>query len=472
MNKGDAEILVVDDERDIRNLIEGVLEDEGYRVRCCDSAGRVFEEVGVRVPDLVVLDIWLKDSARDGINVLDKLMVEHPHLPVIMISGHGNVEMAVSAIKKGAYDFIEKPFKSDRLLLMVRRALEMSQLQTENSRLKEMKSSCVENEDFVGESSAIQCVRSFVQKVAKNRSSVLIEGAAGCGKSFVARLLHERSDYSDKPYIVVHCHSLSADRFEAMLMGEGDNAGILERANGGTVYLDEISDLSFETQGKLLRIIQDRAYKRSRDGRMLGLDVRWVSSTSLDLNEKVEQGAFRSDLYFRLGAVPLKMPSLVERKGDIEGLVRVFSERYCGEAGVEVPKFNSEVISFLEGEEWPGNIRQLKNYVEYILIMSGDDGGGIDMSMMPSMPLAVVHGDGGPVSFSEGDLTRPGVFDMPMRAARELFEKEYLLQQIVRFSGNVSRTAEFIGMERSALHRKLKSLDLDGEVAQLKHKAG
>ena len=453
------DILVVDDEEDIRDLVSGILEDEGHQARTAANAQETFSEIGKRLPSLVILDIWLQDSSMDGLALLEWMREHYPDVPVVMISGHGSVETAVAAIKKGANDFIEKPFKSDHLLHVVERACEAERLQRENAELR--KRAGLEA-DLLGGSSSINNVRQAIAKVAPSNSRVLIQGPPGSGKEVAARLLHARSRRAQGPFIVVGAASIEPHRMEEELFGIEQSgrlvkSGLFEQANGGTLFFDEVADMPGPTQAKILRVLTDQTFERVGGSRRVEVDVRVVSASNRDLRGEVVQGRFREDLYHRLGVVPVSVPALKERREDIPHLVDHFLDMLGQAAGRARPSVDEAAMAALQAYDWPGNVRQLRNVVERMLIMLGETQEEITAEMLP----AELSGD-------SADLLRPdhemSIMTAPLREAREAFEREYLRIQINRFSGNVSKTASFIGMERSALHRKLKTLGLSGVI--------
>ena len=452
-HKPSADVLVVDDEADIRDLVAGILEDEGYRVRTAMDSETALAAVRSRKPGLVVLDIWMQGGGMDGLELLDVLKTLDADLPVIMISGHGNIETAVSAIKRGAYDFLEKPFKSDRLLLVVERALEASSLRRENRRLR---TQAVVPDGFVGRSQAAQQLRQLIAKVAPANSRILISGPPGSGKELVARLIHDASPRARAEFVALSAAGMTPERVDAELFGqEGEGGrtakvGVFERAHGGTLYLDEVGDMPRETQGRILRVLVEQRFRRVGGDSDVQVDVRVVSSSSKDLRDEIEQGRFREDLFHRLNVVPVRVPGLSERREDVPELVGYFIERVSEATGLPKRILGEDAIATLQAHDWPGNVRQLRNNVERMLILaSGDPGQVVTADMLPSEVSAA----GAP-----GSVRPERIIALPLRDAREVFEREYLAAQISRFGGNISRTASFIGMERSALHRKLKSL--------------
>jgi two-component system nitrogen regulation response regulator NtrX len=453
------DILVVDDEADIRMLICGVLEDEGYETRQAGNSSEALAAIRSRLPSLLVLDIWLQGSELDGIEILRMARQEAPNLAVVMISGHGTIETAVAAIKMGAYDFIEKPFKSDRLLLVVERAIQAARLKREN---EELRLRAGGDEELVGNSHAIAQLRQQVEKAAPTKSRMMISGAPGSGKEVVARLLHRRSRRSDAPFVVLNCAMLRPDHLEIELFGaaagaEGPDSprkiGLFEEAHSGTLFLDEVADMPLETQGKIVRGLQEQTFERL-GGSRVEVDVRVMASTNRDLAAEVSVGRFREDLYYRLAVVPIRVPALRERREDIPMLARHFMRRAAEAARLMAREIGDDAMAALQSYDWPGNARQLRNVIDWLLIMApGDVREPVRAEMLPaeigSDAPAVVRWDKG------GEI-----MSLPLRDAREVFEREYLIAQVTRFGGNISRTAAFIGMERSALHRKLKTLGL------------
>lgn len=448
------DILIVDDEADIRSLISGILEDEGYETRMAGDSDAALREVDSRRPNAVILDIWLQGSRLDGLEILDRITRDHPNVPVIIISGHGNVETAVSAIKRGAYDYIEKPFKSDRLLLLVERALEQARLRRENEELRQRSGGSTE---MIGQSPAINALRQAIDRVAPSNSRVLISGPPGSGKELVARLLHIRSRRAGGRLVALNAAAMTPERMETELFGIEEQGGahrvgVLEEAHGGTLFLDEVADMPLETQAKILRVLTEQSFERVGGRNRVQVDVRVVSGTSYDLAARVQQGLFRQDLYHRLNVVPLKVPALRDRREDIPLLAKHFAKSEAQRQGVPERELAEDALLALQSAEWPGNVRELRNAVARLLIMMpGEQRGAIHADMLPADLGATP-----PVALRPETTTE--VMALPLRDAREVFEREYLLAQITRFGGNVSRTASFIGMERSALHRKLKAL--------------
>jgi two-component system nitrogen regulation response regulator NtrX len=444
-------ILIVDDEKDIRELIGDILRDEGYIVRLAGTSDDCMAEINADPPSLMILDIWLKDSRMDGIDILKSVKRDNPDVPVVIISGHGNIEIAVAAIKQGAYDFIEKPFNIDQLLVVVGRAMEASKLRRENADLRKRE---VTTSDMVGGSSAFRALKANLDKVTKSNARVMLTGGPGCGKEMAARYIHAQSNRAAGPFVAVTSATVEPDRMEEVLFGRetadrGLEKGLLEQAHGGVVYFDEVADMPPGTQSKILRVLTEQQFTRAGGTDKVRVDLRVVSSTTRDLRSEIRAGRFRQELYDRLNVVPISVPALEERREDIPALARHFIDHFHRSQGLPQRKLSSEAEAMLQTMPWPGNVRQLRNVIERVLIL-GEGGGAIDARELP--------GRDSPAE-AEGKLVLGGALaTLPLREARELFEKEYLLTQINRFGGNISRTASFVGMERSALHRKLKSL--------------
>jgi two-component system nitrogen regulation response regulator NtrX len=453
------DVLVVDDEADIRALICGILDDEGYETRGAGTSGEALAAVRARRPSLVILDIWLQGSELDGLELLKIVRRDTPSVPVLMISGHGNIETAVAAIKIGAYDFIEKPFKTDRLLLFVERAIEAARLKREN---EELRLRAGGDEELIGPSTKMSQLRQALDRVAPTGSRILISGPPGAGKEVVARLIHKRSRRLEGPFVVLNSARCAPDRFETDLFGAeggaapgdgGHSIGLFEQAHGGTLFIDEVADMPAETQGKIVRALQDSTFQRVGGGKV-AVDVRIIASTGRELPLEIAAGRFREDLYYRLAVVPIAVPSLVERREDIPVLADYLMQRAAAAARIVARAFGDDALAALQSYDWPGNVRQLRNVIDWLLIMApGESHQPIRADMLP----AGINGTG-------PGIARPDraaeMMSLPLRDAREMFEREYLLAQVSRFGGNISRTAAFIGMERSALHRKLKSLGL------------
>lgn len=447
-----SDILIVDDERDIRELISEILIDEGYTTRLAGTSEDAMHEVTSQPPGLMILDIWLKDSDMDGIDILKKVKSDYPEVPVVIISGHGNIEIAVAAIKQGAYDFIEKPFNIDQLLVVIRRAMETSRLRRENITLRQKDAPV---SDLIGSSTGFRELVSQLDKVAKSNSRIMLRGGSGVGKETAARYIHAQSDRAAGPFVVVGCATIEPDRMEEVLFGResGDQngaQGLLEQAHGGVIYFDEVADMPLVTQSKILRVLIDQKFQRVGGNDQIKVDLRVLSSTRCDLEVEIAERRFREELFHRLNVVPVEVPTLEERREDIPKLVEHFVEHFNQTQGLNIRKLSDDAAALLQTLPWPGNVRQLKNVIERILILS-DGTGPISADEIPTdTQKSAGANDGGGMSANWATL--------PLREAREAFEREYLITQINRFGGNISKTANFVGMERSALHRKLKSL--------------
>jgi two-component system nitrogen regulation response regulator NtrX len=446
-------ILIVDDEKDIRQLISDILKDEGYSTRLAANSTECINEINSFPPDLLILDIWLKDSHMDGIDILKVAQRDNPEIPVVIISGHGNIEIAVAAIKQGAYDFIEKPFNTDQLLVVINRAMEVYKLRRENSALKIQD---ITRSEMVGKSTTFKNLKNNLDKVTKSNGRVLLTGPPGSGKEVAARYIHANSNRNNFPFITINCASIESNRMEEVLFGsqyKGSEVepGLLEMAHGGVVYFDEVADMPIGTQSKILRVLVEQQFIRSGGSDTVRVDLRVISSTTKNLKALITEGKFREELYHRLNVVPIEVPSLEDRRDDIPELSSLFLQELHNQQGLSDRKLSEDSLTFLQSMEWPGNVRQLKNHIERILILGPDDD-FISVNELNELDP----------SFENENIETVinNVVNLPLRDARELFERDYLLTQINRFGGNISRTASFVGMERSALHRKLKSLDI------------
>ncbi|MEY8802739.1 sigma-54-dependent transcriptional regulator [Leisingera sp. XS_AS12] len=446
-----SDILIVDDERDIRELISDILEDEGFATRKAGSSEECMARLEEAQPALMILDIWLKDSQMDGIDILKTVKRDNPEIPVVIISGHGNVEIAVAAIKQGAYDFIEKPFNIDQLMVVIRRAMETSRLRRENTDLKRRDSGPAE---MIGTSAAFRTLLGQLEKVTKSNGRVMLTGPAGSGKEIAARYIHANSSRASAPFVTVNCASIEPDRMEEVLFGResaerGVEPGLLEQAHGGVVFFDEVADMPLGTQSKILRVLVDQQFQRVGGNDKVRVDLRVISATNKNLEAEIAAGTFRQELYHRLNVVPVEVPSLADRREDIPLLANHFIAHFNETQGLPLRELTEEAVALMQTMLWPGNVRQLKNLVERVLIL-GDGSGPIEAKDLPREEEKPQE---------DGRVVLSGALaTLPLREAREAFEREYLLTQINRFGGNISRTASFVGMERSALHRKLKSL--------------
>jgi len=455
-----TDILIVDDEADIRELVAGILEDEGYAVRTAKNADDAITAIQARRPHLVLLDIWLEGSRLDGLALLDVIKTEYPDMPVVMISGHGTIETAVAAIKRGAYDFIEKPFNADRLVVVASRALETLRLRREVRSLKQL---APHADRLVGSSPAMHALRQTIERVAPTNSRILIVGTSGSGKEITARMIHASSARTQGPFVVINAAAITPERMEVELFGveaNGDGTarkvGALEEADGGTLFIDEIADMPKETQNRILRVLVEQNFQRVNGSVRINVDVRIISCTSRNLEAEVAEGNFREDLYHRLSVVPIRVPPLSERREDIAELVDYFLDQISSATGLPRRRVGPDALAVLESHDWPGNVRQLRNNVERLLILAGGAADAtVTASMLPQDVVALVP------NMPNGMGGGEHLMSLPLREAREAFEREYLIAQISRFGGNISRTAEFVGMERSALHRKLKALGVD-----------
>lgn len=450
-----SEILIVDDEADIRELVAGILEDEGYLTRTARHSDEALQEVEARRPNMIFLDIWLQGSRLDGLQLLDAIKELHPDIPVVMISGHGNIETAVAAIKQGAYDFIEKPFKADRLLLVAQRALEAQALKRE---IRDLKTRSGEPDRMIGQSTVISQLRQQIERVGATNARVLVSGPPGSGKEMAARALHQASARSNGPFIVINAAAITPERMEEALFGvevakgKGRRVGALEEAHGGSLFIDEIADMPRETQSKILRVLVDQNFQRVGGAARVHVDVRVISSSSRDLPQEIQAGRFREDLFHRLSVVPIRVPALAERREDIPILIEHFMQQISISSGLPKRQIAGSAMAILQTHDWPGNVRQLRNNIERLMILAtGDPSQEVTAEMLP-------QDVGSSAPTTPGGAGGEHLLSLALREAREIFEREYLVAQINRFGGNISKTAEFVGMERSALHRKLKSL--------------
>ena len=449
-------ILVVDDEKDIRQLLGQILSDEGYKVCLARNSESAMNEINENAPDLIILDIWLKDSHMDGIEILKTVRSNDHDIPVVVISGHGNIEIAVAAVKQGAYDFLEKPFNSEQLLVVIRRALEASRLRREitNLRRNELVAS-----NMVGDSTSFKTLKTQLDKVTRSNGRVMLSGPAGSGKEIAARYIHINSHRAKEPFVSVSCASIEPNKMEEVLFGtEFDGIikpGLLEKSNGGILFFDEVADMPLRTQSKILRVLVEQTFSRVGGNDLVRVDLRVISSTSKNLVAKISAGEFREELFHRLNVVPIKVPSLESRREDIPILTKHFTEQLRQTEGLPHRLFSESALTKMQTMPWPGNIRQLRNAVEQVLILGPEN--------MPVEALELPEPRQIDKVNTVNNVFEENLINLSLRDAREVFEREYLMTQINRFGGNISKTAIFVGMERSALHRKMKTLSIVSE---------
>ena len=443
-----VEILIVDDNSDIRFILDELIKEAGYKTRLAANFNQALTEIDKKLPDVAILDVKLDKGDNDGIQLLDHIKKKNLDIPVIMISGHANIEMAISSLKSGAFEFIQKPFDKERLLNFVNRAVENYNLKNEN---KNLNSKLFHSFDLIGKSSNITSIKDQIQKLSQSESRVFISGPTGSGKELISRKIYKNSKRKDGPFIIINGALLDAKKYELELFGEERNNGsiiygALEKASGGVLLIDEVTEIPLETQSKILRVIIDQKFKRLNGNHDIKVDVRIICSNSKDMIKEIKNGNFREDLYHRLNVFNIKIEPLNKRIEDIPLLIEYFIENICSTYNYK--SFSIKDNNYLLNYDWPGNVRELRNLIERIAILSpGENNEKIIEIIKESLSKSIDD------SFSVTDT-----LSIPLREARESFEKEYLISQLKKFSGNISKTAKFVGMERSALHRKLKIL--------------
>ena len=461
MLKNKISILVVDDEIDICEMVAETLRDENYNAIIATSYDMAVNILKNENITLVITDIWMNNNTNAGLQLLTFSQTHDPLIPVIMMSGHGNIETAMKAAKNGAYDFIEKPFKAERLILLIEKAL-----QDKNLKLKVLDFELKENERMalIGKSAVFKNIKQKLNKISSTNSRVLITGPSGSGKELIARWIHKKSNRSEFPFIVASCATLSPERVEQFLFGwnelntEGSNnqsnIGLFEQANYGTLFFDEICDLPIQTQGKLVQAIQDQSFYKIGSNKKISVDVRIVSASNKNLSQSIKEGLLREDLFYRLSVAPIEVPSLFKRAEDIAELINHFLNLLAKDFGSNVLQFSSETLVIFQNYEWPGNVRQLKNIIEWLIIMYGNKN---KFTVLPSHlpPEILGYTKNEKIEHTSSELS------LSLKDARKVFEENYLKQQLKRFKGSISRTSTFIGMDRSALHRKLKELNIN-----------
>ncbi len=443
-------VLIVDDESGIRESLSGILEDEGYIVETASSGEEAIEAFNEHKPDIVFLDVWL--PKMDGIETLLKIKELDNNVPVVMISGHGNIEVAVRAIKLGAYDFLEKPLSLERVLIVTQRALEFRRIEQEN---KSLRADSSRKFRLIGDSEKMRLLRQQIEMAAQGNSRVLILGESGTGKEIVARLLHEKSQRAKGPFVEVNCAAIPQELIESELFGHEKGAftgaserkiGKFELADSGTLFLDEIGDMTLQTQAKVLRVIETQSFQRVGGSKNIKVDVRIISATNKDLLDEVKKGNFREDLYFRLNVIPISVPPLRERRSDIPLLIRHFIELFSIENGIKPKDISPKVVEMFKDHDWPGNIRELKNAVERMMIMTPSDIiSESDIYAMNILNPQMVHREYDYFSFKT------------LKDARDAFEKDFIIQKLKENNWNISKTSDAIGIERSNLHKKIKA---------------
>ena len=450
-------ILVIDDEEDIRNSIAGLLEDENYEVRTVENSEKALAAILDRLPDLILIDIWLENSKLDGLELLNEIQSKFLSLPCVMISGHGNIDIAVKAIRNGASDYIEKPFEVERLLITIERVLEISKLKKEH---KELWLRAGGELELIGESSLIKKIQSLIKKVAPTGSRILITGEYGTGKETLARLIHLNSKRAEGPFILLNSQILSNESIEEELFGEEDDQGriikigLLEQANNGTLFIDEVASLTIEAQAFFIKALQDNAFKRKNGSTRINIDIRVISSSSIEIKNNILNNTFSEDLYYRLNVVPIEMPPLSKRKEDIPILINYFLNKASKTTGRSKIFIDNQALASLQAFKWTGNVKQLKNAIERILIMLDESEKNLITYDMLPKDLSQKES----IEDTSKNIDLEYLYSLKLKEARNIFEYDYIIKNLDRFNGNVSKTANFIGMERSAFHRKLNSL--------------
>jgi two-component system nitrogen regulation response regulator NtrX len=451
-------ILIIDDEADIRDLTSDILSEQGFDCIAVSNSLSAFEAINKKMPSIVLLDIWLQGSEMDGLGILEILKQRYVNLPVIMISGHGNIETAVSSIKMGAYDYLEKPFSSEKLVITVKHAYETLKLKKENS---ELRKKIVSKLEFIGNSEKIVALKSIIDKVAQTSGRVLVFGEPGVGKELVARMIHKKSKRNSNPFVTINASLLSDENVNAELFGEHKNGGsskhglgVFELAKKGTLFIDEVADIPITIQKKILKFLKKQAVDDSNQNEKL--DVRIIASTSKDLSQEIKEGNFLQEFYCRLNVIGIEIPTLRSRVEDIPLLCEYFLKYFEKTLGFTKKFIGNDAIVAMQKYHWPGNIRQLKNTIEWMLIMSSKNYNSVIGAS--ALPSDVISQDESNANRTEIKLD---MLVLPLREAREIFERKYLIAQMARFNQNISKTSSFVGMERSALHRKLKALALN-----------
>ena len=444
------EILIVDDNADIRNILNELILDAGYKTRIAANFNQALSEIDKKLPDVAILDVKLDKGDNDGIELLAHIKSKNKDVAVIIITGHANIEMAVNSLKLGAFEFIEKPFDQTRLLNFIRRAVENLSLKSQN---KEYENKLFYSYDLIGDSKNISIIREQIKKISVTESRVLINGPSGSGKELIARKIHKESKRNNKPFIILNGALLDGNKYELELFGEEKNNGsisygALEKANRGTLLIDQVSEIPLDIQSKILRVLTDQKFKRLNGNNDINVDVRLICSSSKDLNEEIKIGNFREDLYHRLNVFEIKIKSLNERMSDIPLLIKYFSKKISENYNIRELEIDTD-NSYILNHNWQGNVRELRNLIERIAILQPDSKEKISSIVKESLKID-----------NFGEKVTENSLSVPLKEARENFEKEYLTIQLKKFNGNISKTADFVGMERSALHRKLKGLGI------------